>query len=80
VADKAIRYCLDLNNESRERGLLAMAKFKILASREVFYEFEIEATSEETAEELLAEIVQIKDLEKYAYDWAPLEVFDNKKS
>lgn len=57
-----------------------MAKFKILASREVFYEFEIEATSKEAAEELLDEIVQKKDLEKYAYDWAPLEVFDNEKS
>ena len=57
-----------------------MPKYKILASREVFYEFEIEADSKERAEELLQEIVLTGGLEKYAYDWAPLEVFDNEKS
>ena len=57
-----------------------MPKFKILASREVFYEFEIEAESREAAEENLKEIVQKEDLAKYAYDWAPLEVFDNEKA
>ena len=56
-----------------------MPKFKILASREVFYEFEIEAESKEVAEENLKELVQKEDLAKYAYDWAPLEVFDNEK-
>lgn len=57
-----------------------MPKFKILASREVFYEFEIEAESKEAAEENLKELVQKEDLAKYAYDWAPLEVFDNEKA
>jgi hypothetical protein len=56
-----------------------MPKYKILASREVFYEFEIEADSKEAAEENLKELVQKEQMDKFAYDWAPLEVFDNEK-
>ena len=57
-----------------------MPKYKILASREVFYEFEIDADSKEAAEENLKELVQKEQIDKFAYDWAPLEVFDNEKS
>jgi hypothetical protein len=57
-----------------------MPKYKILASREVFYELEIEADSKEIAEELLREIALEGKLEKHAYDWAPPEVFDNKEA
>jgi hypothetical protein len=57
-----------------------MPKFKILASREVFYEFEIEADSNEAAEENLKELLQKEQIDKFAYDWAPLEVFDNEKA
>ncbi len=57
-----------------------MPKFKILASREVFYEFEIEADSKEAAEENVMELVQKQQIDKFAYDWAPLEVFDNEKA
>jgi hypothetical protein len=57
-----------------------MPKFKILASREVFYEFEIEADSKEAAEENLEELLQKEQIDKFAYDWAPLEVFDNEKA
>jgi tRNA A58 N-methylase Trm61 len=57
-----------------------MPKYKILASREVFYEFEIEADSKEVAEENLKELVQKEQIDKFAYDWAPLEVFDNEKA
>lgn len=57
-----------------------MPKYKILASREVFYEFEIEADSKESAEENLKELVQKQQIDKFAYDWAPLEVFDNEKA
>ena len=57
-----------------------MAKFKILASREVFYEFEIEAPTKEVAEENPKDLVQKEPIEKFAYDWAPLEVFDNEKA
>jgi hypothetical protein len=56
-----------------------MPKFKVLASREVYYEFEIEAESKDLCEEILKEIAQ-EELEKYAYDWSPLEVFDNEKA
>jgi hypothetical protein len=55
-------------------------KFKLLASREVFYEFEIDSDSPENAEILMNEIALNEDIEKYAYDWAPLEIFDNEKS
>lgn len=57
-----------------------MPKYKILASREVFYEFEIEAASKEAAEDNLKELVQKEQIDKFAYDWAPLEVFDNEKA
>jgi hypothetical protein len=57
-----------------------MPRFKILASREVFYEFEIEADSKEAAEENLKELLQKEQIDKFAYDWAPLEVFDNEKA
>jgi hypothetical protein len=57
-----------------------MPKFKILASREVFYEFEIEAGTKELAEQALKELVQQDQIDKYAYDYAPLEVFDNEKA
>ncbi len=57
-----------------------MPKFKLLASREVFYEFEIDSDSPENAEILINEIALNEDIEKYAYDWAPLEIFDNEKS
>ncbi len=57
-----------------------MPKFKLLASREVFYEFEIDSDSPENAEILMNEIALNEDIEKYAYDWAPLEIFDNEKS
>ncbi len=57
-----------------------MPKFKLLASREIFYEFEVDSDSPENAEILLKEIALNEDIEKYAYDWAPLEIFDNEKS
>lgn len=57
-----------------------MPKFKLLASREVFYEFEIEAESKEAAEENLRELVEKEQIDTYAYDWAPLEVFDNENA
>jgi hypothetical protein len=50
--------------------------YKVLASREVYYEFEIEADSEEQASNIVQDIELTEDIEKYAYDWYPLEVFD----
>ncbi len=48
--------------------------FKIEATRETQYDFEIEA---ETEEDALAEIERIErdeDVEVYAIDWYPLEI------
>lgn len=50
--------------------------YKVLASREVYYEFEVEADSEEQAQDIVQSIEQEEDIEKYAYDWWPLESFD----
>jgi phosphoribosylformylglycinamidine (FGAM) synthase PurS component len=55
-------------------------KFKLLASREIFYEFEVDSDSSENAEILVKEIALNENIEKYAYDWAPLEIFDNERS
>ena len=57
-----------------------MPKYKLLASREIFYEFEVDADTPESAEILIKEIAINENIEKYAYDWAPLEIFDNEKS
>jgi hypothetical protein len=51
-----------------------MPIFKIEATRETVYDFEIEADTEEQA---LAEIERIEreeDVETYAYDWYPLDI------
>lgn len=53
-----------------------MTTYKVLASREVYYEFEVEADSEEQAMDIVQSIEQEEDIEKYAYDWWPLESFD----
>ena len=53
-----------------------MPKYTINATRETYFEFEIEAESEEAA---IAEVHRIEleeDVESYAYDWFPLEVTD----
>ena len=56
-----------------------MTTYKILASRETYYEFEIEADSEREALEVIEQIELNEDVEKYAYDWYPLEVFDTEE-
>ena len=51
-----------------------MPLYTIIATREVQYEFNIEADDEASA---IAEINRIEleeDVEEYAYDWYPLEV------
>ena len=53
-----------------------MPIYKITATRETHYDFEIEADSEDEA---LAEINRIElneDVEDYAIDWYPLEITD----
>ena len=51
-----------------------MPKYTIIAKRETFYEFDIEADTEEQAIEEMNQIEITKDIEVYAYDWFPLEV------
>lgn len=53
-----------------------MSLYTITASREVFYEFQIEAESEGEAITEFRNIEVSKNVEDYAYDWSPLEVID----
>ena len=53
-----------------------MSLYTITASREVFYEFQIEAESEGEAIAEFRNIEVSKNVEDYAYDWSPLEVID----
>jgi hypothetical protein len=51
-----------------------MTKYTITASREIYYEFIIEADSEAQAIEEMNRIELSENVEEYAYDWFPLEV------
>lgn len=51
-----------------------MPKYIITATRETYYEFEIEATDEHDAEDQMHNLELTGDIETYAYDWYPLEV------
>ena len=54
-----------------------MTEYKILASRTVYYEFEIAANSKEEALEEMNRIDLFENAEDYAYRWAPLEEEQN---
>jgi hypothetical protein len=51
-----------------------MPLYTIIATREVQYEFNFEADSEEEAIAEMNRIELNEDVEEYAYDWYPLEV------
>ena len=51
-----------------------MPKYTIIAKRETFYEFDIEANTEQEAIEEMNRIEIAENVEDYAYDWFPLEV------
>ncbi len=51
-----------------------MPMFKIEATRETQYDFEIEADTEEEAIAEIERIERDEDVEVYAIDWYPLEV------
>lgn len=51
-----------------------MPLYTIIASREVHYEFNIEAEDEASAIEEINRIELNEDVEEYAYDWYPLEI------
>ena len=50
-----------------------MKEYKILASRKIYYEFNISANSKEEALEEMKRIELSENAEDYAYNWAPLE-------
>lgn len=51
-----------------------MPMYKITATREVNYDFEIEADSEKEAIAEIERIERDEDVEIYAIDWYPLEI------
>ena len=51
-----------------------MPMYRIEATRETVYEFEIEAATEEEAEDQVRQIELTDDIETYAYDWYPLDI------
>ena len=53
-----------------------MPLYRITATRETRYEFEIEAETEKEALDELNRIELSENVEDYAYDWYPLEVTD----
>jgi vancomycin permeability regulator SanA len=51
-----------------------MPKYTVTATRETYYEFEIEAADELDAEDQVRQLEIEGDIETYAYDWYPLEI------
>lgn len=51
-----------------------MPKYTVTATRETYYEFELEATDELDAEDQVRQLELEGEVENYAYDWYPLEV------
>jgi hypothetical protein len=51
-----------------------MPKYTITATRETYYEFEIEAEDEASAEDQVRQLELAGEVENYAYDWYPLEI------
>jgi hypothetical protein len=51
-----------------------MPKYTVIATRETYYEFEIEADNELDAEDQVRQLELEGEVESYAYDWYPLEV------
>ena len=51
-----------------------MTLYKITATRETRYEFDIEAETEQEALDEMNRIELSENVEDYAYDWYPLEV------
>ena len=53
-----------------------MPLYRITATRETRYEFDIEAETEKEALDEMNRIELSENVEDYAYDWYPLEVTD----
>lgn len=53
-----------------------MPLYTIIATREVQYEFNIEADTEQEAIDEVQRMELSEDVETYAFDWYPLEITD----
>ena len=51
-----------------------MPLYQILGSRQIDYEFEIEADSEEEARKEIERMEIHEDVEEYAYEWYPINI------
>lgn len=51
-----------------------MPNYRVVATRETVYEFEIEAETEEAAEDQVRQLELNGEVEDWAIDWYPLEV------
>lgn len=51
-----------------------MPKYVITAKREIHYEFNIQADSEQEVLDEVNRIESTQDVEEYAYNWFPLEI------
>lgn len=51
-----------------------MPKYVVTAKREIHYEFNIQADSEQEVLDEVNRIESTHDVEEYAYNWFPLEI------
>jgi hypothetical protein len=53
-----------------------MPRYTVSATRETYYEFEVEATDEHDAEDQVHQLELEGDIEEYAVDWYPIQTMD----
>ena len=53
-----------------------MPTFKITAKREIHYDFNIEADTQQDALDEINRIETAEDVEEYAYQWNPMEILE----
>lgn len=53
-----------------------MTTFRLVAKREISYEFEIEASSESEAIEEMNRIDESENTEEYAFSWQPFQIIE----
>ena len=53
-----------------------MPRYTVTATRETYYEFEVEAIDEADAEDQVMQLELEDDIESYAVDWYPLQTMD----
>jgi hypothetical protein len=53
-----------------------MPRYTVTATRETYYEFEVEAIDEADAEDQVMQLELEDDIETYAVDWYPLQTMD----